>query len=101
MLEKPYCGWSSLKLKNYEMLISYLNDTPFEWLESINFGLRSYTTICLKADGEGHGVAYLIIDDIHVILVDGACKATYLQEEDGYDIIKNINEFWQRLLRSV
>lgn len=89
ILSKPKYGWCSIKLGGGQISASYLDDIPYVWLECIEFGLRTCNPICLKADGESYGVRYILIDDIHVYLIDGD-ENFYVKDIDGKDVMRDI-----------
>lgn len=90
MLGKPAIGWVRIELEDFKFSASYLTDIPCDWLEAIEFGLRTGNPICLKADGEDAGDIYIILDGSWVCMTDGYQYTRFFLNSYADDITKEI-----------
>lgn len=63
MLATPEFGWSEIRIGDWYDRCSYLDDVPFELLESVDTVIRSGKPCCVKFDAEGW--RYIIVFNTH------------------------------------
>lgn len=68
MLEKPYVGWTNIKIKNWSDRASYLTDIHLDFLNSLINSYKNYTVASVKYDAEGwEGI--IVIDDYSTYII--------------------------------
>ena len=53
MLSKPWCGWTTVHIGDWEGSASYLTSVPFDVLESMIFSLENCVPFSVEFDAEG------------------------------------------------
>ncbi len=87
MLSKPHNGWTEVKIKDFEVVASYLVDIPFEWLNSCLNGLKCRTPICLFIDEEGSECFIVSYYDVtHIISDNDEVECRTYRDIDFMDI---------------
>lgn len=70
MLEKPYAGWTNIKIKNWSDRASYLSDIHLDLLGALvdSYVTSSYRPACVHYDAEGwEGI--IVIDDYFTYII--------------------------------
>jgi hypothetical protein len=93
MLEKPYVGWTNIKIKNWFDRASYLTDIHLDFLNSLINSYKNYTVASIKYDAEGwEGI--IVIDDYSTYIIkyeDKSDKPYVLEIEiDKDDVSKEL-----------
>lgn len=93
MLEKPYVGWTNIKIKNWSDRASYLTDIHLDFLNSLINSYKNYTVASIKYDAEGwEGI--IVIDDYSTYIIkyeDKSDKPYVLEIEiDKDDVSKEL-----------
>lgn len=93
MLEKPYAGWTNIKIKNWSDRASYLTDIHLDFLNSLINSYKNYTVASVKYDAEGwEGI--IVIDDYSTYIIkyeDKSGKPYVLEIEiDKDDVSKEL-----------
>lgn len=87
MLEKPYAGWTNIKIKNWSDRASYLTNIHLDFLNSLINSYKNYTVASVKYDAEGwEGI--IVIDDYSTYIIkyeDKSDKPYVLEIEIGKD----------------
>ena len=93
MLSKPKNGWTTVQIKDFEVIASYLVDIPFDWLYSCLNGLKNRTPICLFIDEEGAESYIVSYYDVTHVIYDGDEVERYtFRDIDFMDITHYILE---------
>ena len=93
MLEKPYAGWTNIKIKNWSDRASYLTNIHLDFLNSLINSYKNYTVASVKYDAEGwEGI--IVIDDYSTYIIkyeDKSGKPYVLEIEiDKDDVSKEL-----------
>lgn len=103
MLSEPQNGWTTVKIKDFEAVASYLVDIPFDWLNSCLNGLKTRTPISLFIDEEGSECFIVSYYDVtHIISDNDDVQYFTFRDIDFMDItyciIQDIKAYFDKWL---
>lgn len=61
ILSKPLSGWSTFHIGDFSFPVSYLNDTPQEFIDAFIYVLKNNSSAVVELDGEGAGECLVVI----------------------------------------
>lgn len=80
MLTKPKCGWTNVKINNFEAPASFITDVPIDCLKNMIFALKNKSDFIVSLDAEGW--TYKIISDSYRTLI-------LIEDEEPETIVLN------------